>query len=261
MNEKEYIFVDGDGNELYRKIKGKGRPITGADEREPGKFYVVVEPDSPFLPGNEIVKIDKEYIFVDKDGNEIERKSKGRGRLVRGAVEREPGKFYVVVGEPTETAQALSVPQKGKKGAGRPPKQTKGSNKAVRVDKGESPLEPKESLSGTLDYEAEDYEESNKVDPCNQPIPKHKLRSFTADTPVNIVELSKCLSKPIRVFEDEGVYTWDGPVVVKTDHGIEQLEYNSIFPRLVMNTNDHTLTIYTTYNFDYPTYIIKNAIE
>jgi len=37
----EYIIIDAAGKELRREPKGRGRPRKGAEEREPGKFYVV----------------------------------------------------------------------------------------------------------------------------------------------------------------------------------------------------------------------------
>ena len=45
MAKNIYIFVDSNGNELRREPKGRGRPRKGAVEKEPGKFYVIIDPD------------------------------------------------------------------------------------------------------------------------------------------------------------------------------------------------------------------------
>ena len=39
--KSEYIFEDADGKELRREPKGRGRARKGAEQREPGKWYIV----------------------------------------------------------------------------------------------------------------------------------------------------------------------------------------------------------------------------
>jgi len=68
----ELIYVDADGTELRREVKGRGRPPRGSVKQEDGSF--IVHP----------VEIEKrqvvEYIDVNEGGDVVSRSEKGRGR-------------------------------------------------------------------------------------------------------------------------------------------------------------------------------------
>jgi len=56
----QYIFVNFEGEIIGTQSKGRGRPRTGADEKEPGKFYVTVDklPDGAIPAMGKTVKVE-----------------------------------------------------------------------------------------------------------------------------------------------------------------------------------------------------------
>ena len=72
----ELIYLDVDGKETHRKIKGKGRPPKGSVKQDNGDFIVhpveVIE--------RQVVK----YIDVNEGGDVLSSEDKGRGRPKTG---------------------------------------------------------------------------------------------------------------------------------------------------------------------------------
>jgi len=67
----ELIYVDGNGTELKREVKGRGRPPRGSVKQEDGNFIV-----HPVEVKRQVV----EYIDVNEGGDILNREDKGRGR-------------------------------------------------------------------------------------------------------------------------------------------------------------------------------------
>jgi len=67
----ELIYVDENGAELSREVKGRGRPPRGSVKQEDGNFIV-----HPVEIERQVV----EYIDVNEGGNVLSRTEKGRGR-------------------------------------------------------------------------------------------------------------------------------------------------------------------------------------
>jgi hypothetical protein len=80
----DLVFLDNDGNEVSRKVKGKGRPPKGAEKREDGNFYVTAVVSETSKP---------KYIVLDKDGNKVSEEPKGKGRPKPDFVKAEEGEF------------------------------------------------------------------------------------------------------------------------------------------------------------------------
>ncbi|MFW6172904.1 MAG: hypothetical protein ACOC5T_04095 [Elusimicrobiota bacterium] len=80
----EMIYVDDNGNELRREIKGKGRPPRGSEKQENGDFIVRPVKDETFHP---------EYVDLDSEGNVLSRSLKGRGRAKPGYVKQTDGEY------------------------------------------------------------------------------------------------------------------------------------------------------------------------
>jgi hypothetical protein len=92
----ELIYVDAEGNELSRKVKGKGRPPRGAVKQDNGDFIV--------SPVADAVRFTPEYItfgpdgeiaveLKDADGNLVSRLAKGRGRPKPGFTKLTEGEY------------------------------------------------------------------------------------------------------------------------------------------------------------------------
>ena len=117
-----YVYIDSAGAELRREVKGRGRTKAGAFQTNSDSdewFVVVLDGESlpeanTEAPGAIPVSKEEapkpEYIYLDKDGKELRREPKGRGRSKKGAEEREPGKWYVVEGyiPPTPKYQSFA---------------------------------------------------------------------------------------------------------------------------------------------------------
>lgn len=68
----ELVYLDVDGKEVKREVKGRGRPPKGSEKRDDGNFYV---------PASAVVDTVKaKYITLDKDGNKVSEEPKGKGR-------------------------------------------------------------------------------------------------------------------------------------------------------------------------------------
>jgi len=67
----ELIYVDENGTELKREVKGRGRPPKGSVKQEDGNFIV-----HPVEEKRQVVN----YIDVNEGGDVISSESKGRGR-------------------------------------------------------------------------------------------------------------------------------------------------------------------------------------
>lgn len=72
----DIIWVDGNGTEIKREVKGRGRPPKGAERREDGNLYV--------SPSSSIEKFVPKYITLDSSGNVVKTEDKGRGRAKPG---------------------------------------------------------------------------------------------------------------------------------------------------------------------------------
>ncbi|MBT6049328.1 hypothetical protein HN803_04580 [candidate division WWE3 bacterium] len=68
----ELIYVDADGKETHRKIKGKGRPPKGSVKQDNGDFIV--------HPVEDIERQVVKYIDVNEGGDLLSTEDKGRGR-------------------------------------------------------------------------------------------------------------------------------------------------------------------------------------
>jgi len=77
------IFVDANGKELSRSVKGKGRPPRGCVKQANGDFVV-----SPLTSPTRFIP---EYITLDESGKEVSRVAKGRGRPKPGFVKQNGG--------------------------------------------------------------------------------------------------------------------------------------------------------------------------
>jgi len=71
----ELIYVDENGTELERKVKGRGRPPKGSIKQEDGNFIV-----HPVDVKHQVV----DYIDVNEGGDVVSRTEKGRGRSKPG---------------------------------------------------------------------------------------------------------------------------------------------------------------------------------
>ncbi|MBT7349187.1 hypothetical protein HN803_00105 [candidate division WWE3 bacterium] len=72
----QLIYVDADGKETHREVKGRGRPPKGSVKQESGDFIV--------HPVEDIERQVVDYIDVNEGGDVLTRSSKGRGRPKNG---------------------------------------------------------------------------------------------------------------------------------------------------------------------------------
>jgi len=79
----ELIYVDENGTELRREVKGRGRPPKGSVKQEDGNFIV--------HPGVERQVV--EYIDVNEGGDVLSRQEKGRGRPKPDYTKMTDGKY------------------------------------------------------------------------------------------------------------------------------------------------------------------------
>ena len=80
------IEQDAKGNEISRKVAGRGRPPRNSHRDADGNLIVVASAQTE-------VKVKAESITVDAEGNVIERKAKGRGRPAEGFEKQTDGPF------------------------------------------------------------------------------------------------------------------------------------------------------------------------
>jgi hypothetical protein len=81
----DLIWVDENGKEVSRKVKGKGRPPKNSEKREDGNFYV--------LPSSTDEAFKPKYVVLDKDGKLLKEEPKGRGRPKPDFTKAEDGEF------------------------------------------------------------------------------------------------------------------------------------------------------------------------
>ena len=80
----QIIWIDADGTELKREVKGRGRPPKGADRRDDGNFYISPSNEERFIP---------KYITLDGDGKVVAEAARGRGRAKPGFEKMETGEY------------------------------------------------------------------------------------------------------------------------------------------------------------------------
>ena len=68
----QLIYVDADGKETHREVKGRGRPPKGSVKQESGDFIV--------HPVEDIERQVVKYIDVNEGGDLLSTEDKGRGR-------------------------------------------------------------------------------------------------------------------------------------------------------------------------------------
>jgi len=78
----DIVWIDDDGSELKREVKGRGRPPKNSEKRDDGNFYVSPAKDDRFVP---------KYITLDSNGEVIEETNKGRGRPKPGFEKMDAG--------------------------------------------------------------------------------------------------------------------------------------------------------------------------
>lgn len=92
----ELIYVDENGQELERKVKGRGRPPKGSVKQEDGSFIV--------HPVEEIERQVVNYIDVNEGGDVLSSEEKGRGRPRQGYTKMTDGEhvghWVKVIAEP-----------------------------------------------------------------------------------------------------------------------------------------------------------------
>ena len=72
----QIIWIDAEGKEIKREVKGRGRPPRGADKRDDGNFYV--------SPSQAEERFAPKYLVLDSTGKVVQEEQKGRGRAKPG---------------------------------------------------------------------------------------------------------------------------------------------------------------------------------
>jgi hypothetical protein len=163
-----------------------------------------------------------EYVFVDKEGNVLARKPKGRGRPLTGALEKEPGKWFVI-GFPKEpiivknhTSPATTTPKEASTLA--PETSTEEKPPTIPLE------EDKPSLEEKTEHEVE-----------IRPIYKD------VDKPISVEDFRKCCF-PIREPSRQGDKTIFSGVYMLGHCGLEGIAYNNVYHEITIDETAKTIT-------------------
>ena len=164
---------------------------------------------------------DKEYIWLDLDGKELKREPKGRGRQRKGSIEREPGKFYITVGEVVKTKSAPA------------------------------PVEEETEEVVTEEVVTDEF---------GQTIPQRKKTKTKVSKEKMAIENFASNCKPMSYSCEKGyLHILDRVIITGQKMEYPDIMFNSVFVKITLNDKDKSITLYTT-DREHPSLILSGAL-
>jgi hypothetical protein len=162
-----------------------------------------------------------EYIWLDKEGKEVKREAKGRGRPKAGAVERDDGNFYITDG-------IIFIPVKKNI--------VSTATKIVHTDEEED-----EQDYSKLDRNDDEDEVDNSA-PTELSI--DKVKCFREPNKIKLKDFLKCCfvdTKDFIVSDDKIILN---NMILIGDAGLINLNYNSLYQRLEIDKKENTIKVW-----------------
>lgn len=223
------IWLDGEGKETKREVKGRGRPLRGFVKGQDGNWYSdlnkmpvpVADPSSSSSSTPVSSSISSSghvfLIWLDKDGNEEKREPKGRGRGPRDFQKREDGNWYYT-----------------------PPWKSRIEAEAKKTDVGA------EAEAGT--------EEVKEFRPKLR-----RIRALSKTTPERIARALHVMSHDQR----GGTITFIGPIRIG-ETGLDELDAipgQPVFHKIEVDERSKTVAIWSITSPGGPSLIFEDALE
>jgi len=184
------------------------------------------------------------YIYVNKDGKELRRETKGRGRTRTGAEERGDGNWFIRI-DPDDEASFLAE-----------------SPAAVEPESHDEPDD--ETLAqpgddqGDEQGDAQEDDQSDEQDSSGESKPvKKRVKRVKAERTATLEAIIASCNHLGTTEEDDRV-TINWPMIKTATPALVELETDAVFQSIVVDRNTCSVTIYNPGGS--PRFVIENAL-
>ena len=190
-----------------------------------------------------------EYVYINEAGDVVKTEPKGKGRTKAEAVEREPGRFFVLI---SEEGKILNWPISEIPAQKEDPK-TEQVEESIEEPDPESAEEKQDVDEDSDDSESESESEEDSTDKA----PKRRRVKHIDASQQSTVEQVKESCSCLKVEEHDGVVTLIAPIVTSPKPPFDGVDFNSIYAKIELDRNSGNITVFGWDNE--PDLVILNA--